>query len=134
MSCNDISSYVTDPWNSETSTDIWEMADNPDPFSVDNMSDNTITSLLCNPKIKDNALLISIGHDQNPIPIANLSGQFSDSDDCSDYELHSIDVDDDSDGEGVINVSGAARFQFVDPVAEMLDSVVHGGILPKEHI
>ena len=106
--------YVTDPWNSETGTDIWQMADHPDPFSVDNMSDNTITSLLCNPKIKDDTLLISSGHDQNPILAANLLGQFSDSDSCSDYELHSIAVDDDSDGEDVIEDSGAARFQFVD--------------------
>ena len=78
--------------------------------------------------------MISSGHDQNPILAASLLGQFSDSDSCSDYELHSIDVDDDLDGEDVIEDSGAARLQFVDPVAEALDSVGHSGILPKEHI
>ena len=30
--------------------------------------------------------------------------------------------------------SGVPRFQFVDPVAEMLDSAVHSGVLPRELI
>lgn len=43
--------------------------------------------------------------------------------------------DDDSDSwEDVTEDSGARRFQFVDPVAEMLDSVVQSGVLPREHI
>ena len=42
--------------------------------------------------------------------------------------------DDDSDREDVMEDSGARRFQFVDPVAEMLDSVVQSGVLPREHI
>ena len=44
--------------------------------------------------------------------------------------------DDDSDWEDVTEDSGYRRFQFADPVAEMLDSwsVVQSGVLPREHI
>ncbi len=133
---NDINSHMTDPWNSETGTDIWKMADCSDPFFVDNNYDNASTSLICDSKFENDALLISSTGNQNPIPATNLLEQFSDSDSdsCSDYELHSIDVDNDSDEEDVLQDSGAVRFQFVDPVAEMLDSVVQSGVLPKEHI
>ena len=42
--------------------------------------------------------------------------------------------DDDSYWKDVTKDSGARRFQSVDPVAEMLDSVVQSGVLPREHI
>lgn len=42
--------------------------------------------------------------------------------------------DEDSDWEDVTEDSGYRRFQFADPVAEMLDSVVQSGVLPREHI
>ena len=42
--------------------------------------------------------------------------------------------DDDSNWEDVTEDGGARRFQFVDPVAEMLDSVVQSGVIPREHI
>ena len=42
--------------------------------------------------------------------------------------------DDDSYWKDVTKDSGARRFQSVDPVAEMLDSVAQSGVLPREHI
>lgn len=131
--------HMTDPWASATGTDIWEMADYPDPFSV---CDSTATLLQCHPILENDASLISGTHGNSavstalfPDVLSSLSSDFTDSDSCSDYKVHSSsDIDEDSDWEDVTEDSGALRFQFADPVAEMLDSVVQSGVLPREHI
>lgn len=130
---------MTDPWASATGTDIWEMADYPDPFSA---RDSTATLLQCHPILENDASLISGTHGNSavstalfPDVLSSLSSDSTDSDSCSDYKVHSSsDIDEDSDWEDVTEDSGALRFQFADPVAEMLDSVVQSGVLPREHI
>ena len=50
---------MTDLWASETGTDIWEMADHHDPFSV---YDSTTTSLESQPILKNDLALTSSAH------------------------------------------------------------------------
>ena len=128
---------MTDLWASATGTDIWEMADHHDTFSV---YDSTTTSLESQPILENDSALTSSAHGHSTFSTAFLAtefpnGPFSDSTDCSDYTVHcSSDSDDDCDWEDVREDSGAPRFHFADPVAKMLDAAVHSGALLREHI
>ena len=132
---------MIDPWASVTGNDIWEMGDHADPFSVCN---SPSTSLQCHPILENDTPLISSTYGPTAVSTELLSAEFpeglssgyaDDSDSCSDCEVHSSsDDDEDSDWEDVTEDSGAQRFQFADPVAEMPDSVVQSGVLPREHI
>ena len=131
---------MTDLWASTTETDIWEMADHHDPFSV---YDSKTASLEFQPVLENDSSLTSSAHGRSAVSTAFLASEFhngllsdsTDSDSCSDYTVHSSsDYDDDSVWEDVREDSGAPRFQFADPVAEMLDAAVHSGALPREHI
>lgn len=132
--------HMTDLWASTTGTDIWEMADHHDPFSV---YDSKTASLEFQPVLENDSSLTSSAHGHTTVSKAFLATECpdellsdsTDSDSCSDYTVHSSsDNDDDSDWEDVREDSGAPRFQFADPVAEMLDAAVHNGALPREHI
>lgn len=134
------SSHMTDLWASTTGTDIWEMADHHDPFSV---CDSKTASLEFQPILENDSSLTSSAQVHSTVSTAFLATEFpdgllsdsTDSDSCSDYTVHSSsDNDDDSDWEDVREDSGAPRFQFADPVAEMLDAAVHSGALTREHI
>ena len=129
---------MADPWADVSGTDIWEMADHPDPFSV---CDGTTPSSECQPILENDTSFTSTSHGHSTASTELFATEFSDellndsgdSDSCSDYTVHSNN-DDDSDWEDVMEDSGTPRFQFVDPVAEMLDSAMHSGVLPKYHI
>lgn len=116
------------------------MTDHTDPFSV---YDGTTTSMECQPILENDTPSTSTLHSNSTVSTTLLATEFpdgllsdsTDSDSCSDYTVHSnSDNDDDSDWEDVREDSGAPRFQFADPVAEMLDSAVQSGLLPREHI
>ena len=134
------SPHMTDLWASATGTDIWEMVGHHDPFPV---YDSTATSLEFQPILENDSSLTSSAHGHSTVPTAFLETEFpngllsdsTDSDSCSDYTVRSSsESDDDSDWGDVREDSGAPRFQFADPVAEMLDAAVHTGALPREHI
>ena len=130
------SPHMTDLWASTTGTDIWDMADHHDPFSV---YDSKTASLEFQPTLENDSSLTSSADDHSTVSATEfpdgLLGDSTDSDSCSDYTAHfSSENDDNSDWEDVREDSGAPRFQFADPVAEMLDAAVHSGALPREHI
>lgn len=129
---------MTDIWDSARGSDIWEMVEYPDPFSV-----QYSTTLPFQGQPENNSSLISSTNSYTAVSTASfstwdpdvLANDCTDSDSCSDYEMHSNSGnDEDSDWEDVTEDSGYRRFQFADPVAEMLDSVVQSGVLPREHI
>lgn len=105
---------MTDFWASATGTDIWEMADHHDPFSV---NDSTTTSLESQPNLENDSSLTSSAHGHSTVSTAFLTTDFpngplsdsTDSDTCSDYTVHCS-----SDRDDVREDSGAPRFQFAD--------------------
>ena len=110
------------------------MVEYSDPFSVHY---GTTSPIEGHPEFSSSSM--AIPNSFSAVSTVSLSTEGPDQlDDCrgSDYEVHSNSGnDDDSDSwEDVTEDSGARRFQFVDPVAEMLDSVVRSGVLPREHI
>lgn len=123
---------------SKSGSDLWEMVEYSDPFSVHYGTTSPIeghpefsSSSMASPNSFSAVSTVSLST-EGPDELDDCRG----SDSCSDYEVHSNSGnDDDSDSwEDVTEDSGARRFQFVDPVAEMLDSVVQSGVLPREHI
>ena len=114
---------MTDLWASTTGADIWDMADHHDPFSV---YDSKTASLEFQPTLENDSSLTSSADDHSTVSATEfpdgLLGDSTDSDSCSDYTAHfSSENDDDSDWEDVREDSGAPRFQFADPMAEMLE-------------
>lgn len=119
---------------SKSGSDLWEMVEYSDPFSVHY---GTTSPIEGHPEFSSSSM--ASPNSFSAVSTVSLSTEGPDQlDDCrgSDYEVHSNSGnDDDSDSwEDVTEDSGARRFQFVDPVAEMLDSVVQSGVLPREHI
>ena len=129
---------MTDIWDSARGSDIWELVEYPDPSSVQY---STMSPFQGQPE--NNSILISSTNSDTAVSTASfstwdpdvLANDCTDSDISSDHEMHSNSGnDDDSDWEDVTEDSGYCRFQSADPVAEMLDSVVQSGVLPREHI
>ena len=129
---------MTDPWATSTSgSDVWEIVEYSDPFSVHY---STTSPMEGHPEFSSSS--VTSPNSFSALPTASLSTEgpdglddSRDSDTYSDYEAHSNSGNDDgSDWEDVTEDGGAHRFQFADPVAEMLDSVVQSGVLPREHI
>ena len=109
---------------SKSGSDLWEMVEYSDPFSVHY---GTTSPIEGHPEFSSSSM--AIPNSFSAVSTVSLSTEGPDQlDDCrgSDYEVHSNSGNDnDSDSwEDVTEDSGARRFQFVDPVAEMLDSVV----------
>ena len=107
------------------------------------MYDSKTASLEFQPTLENGSSLTSSAHGHSKVSTTFSATEFpdgllsdsTDSDSCSDYTAHfSSDNDDDSDWEDVREDSGAPRFQFADPMAEMLDAAVHNGALPRERI